>query len=77
MTQEKQLQEHLTETEQKILKYQELDKLAKQQNENEDDEDLDNFMSHLLAEKQLDKTEIRKLRVNILVLTKLNQFSFS
>lgn len=67
MDQEKRLREQLNETEQKIQKYQ-LDKLAKQRmSEADDDEDLDEFMSHLSREKQLDKTEIRKLRVNYLI----------
>lgn len=49
-------------TEENIAKYQERDKIAKQRKQNED-EDLDDFMSHLSSEKELDKTEIKNLRV--------------
>lgn len=61
----------ITEVERKILKYQDQDRLAKQQRDNED-EDLDDFMSHLSKEKALDKTEIKKLRVSVTVASRSN-----
>lgn len=61
---EAKIQQTIFDVEQKISNYQEREKLAKQQQDNED-EDLDDFMSHLSNEKALDKTEIKKLRVSI------------
>lgn len=62
---EKSLLANLADVEGKIEKYQ-LDKKTQQQSEGEDN-DLDDFMSHLTDEKQLDKTEIRKLKVSFLI----------
>ena len=59
---EKSLLKTISDAEAKIVRYQELTKLAKQQTD--DGEDLDDFMSNLSNEKRLDKTEIRKLRVS-------------
>lgn len=61
----------ITEVDKKILKYQDQEKLAKQQRDNEDD-DLDDFMSHLSKEKALDKTEIKKLRVSVAIAFSFN-----
>lgn len=63
LDEETKIQQTIAEVEQKISKYQEQDKLAKQRRDN-DDEDLDDFMLHLSNEKTLDKTEIKKLRVS-------------
>lgn len=63
MEEETNIQQTIAEVEQKISKYQEQDKLAKQRRDEEDD-DLDDFMSHLSNVKALDKTEIKKLRVS-------------
>lgn len=52
----------IKEVEEKITKYHEQDKIAKQRKQDEN-EDLDDFMSNLSSEKELDKTEIKKLRV--------------
>lgn len=56
--------ENIAGTEAKIARYQELDRKAKQANADDNEEDLDDFMSNLSNEKQLDKTEIKKLRVS-------------
>lgn len=53
----------MKEMEEQIAEHQELNRAAKQRRDNED-EDLDEFMSHLSAEKNLDKTVIKKLRVS-------------
>lgn len=45
-----------------ILKYHEIVKRSKENNENQD-QDLDNFMKNLTEDSSIDKTEIRKLRV--------------
>lgn len=64
---ETKIQQAITEVEQKISDYQEREKLAKQRRDVDDDDDLDDFMSHLSNEKALDKTEIKKLRVSVQV----------
>lgn len=56
--------ENIAGTEAKITRYQELDRKAKQAKSDDNEEDLDDFMSNLSNEKQLDKTEIKKLRVS-------------
>lgn len=63
----------ITEVDRKILKYQEQEKMDKQRRDNEDD-DLDDFMSHLSKEKALDKTEIKKLRVSVAAAFIFNAF---
>lgn len=50
------------EIEMKIEKFRLIEKKAKQNAENDDD--LDDFMSKLSKETNVDKTEIRKLKVN-------------
>lgn len=78
---ERKIQQTIVEVEQKISKYQEQEKVAKQRRE-DDDDDLDDFMSHLSNEKAIDKTEIKKLRVSNLPLkitfksTENNEFTF-
>lgn len=63
MEEEEKLRSKVAEIESRIDDYQNSELLAKQSHANETD-DLDEFMSGLSNEKMLDKTDIRKFRVN-------------
>lgn len=69
---EKKLQSQLQETEKRIERYQQSEKASKQK-EAMDVDDLDDFMSGLSSEKQMDKTDVRKCRVRIMTI----QFSLN
>ncbi|XP_055678956.1 kanadaptin [Lutzomyia longipalpis] len=62
LEQQRKIQSQLDEIEQKIENFKESEKAAKMTTQNED-EDLDDFMTNLRNEKLIDKAEIRKLRV--------------
>lgn len=65
MAEEQALLENISTIEKKIAKYHS-DKKAKSAAECDNDDDLDDFVSNLSNEKQLDKTEIRKMRFDVL-----------
>lgn len=67
MDEEKKLQAQLLETEKRIDRYQQMEKASKEK-EAMDVDDLDDFMSGLSSEKQMDKADVRKCRVK----TKIN-----
>lgn len=67
MEEEQKLKTQLIETEKRIERYQELDRAAKAK-EAMDVDDLDDFMSGLSSEKQMDKADIRKCRVKFTML---------
>lgn len=62
MEEEKKLQLQLTETENRIARYQQQERATKEK-EAMDVDDLDDFMSGLSNEKQMDKADVRKCRV--------------
>ncbi|XP_031639775.1 kanadaptin [Contarinia nasturtii] len=57
------LQSQLTETEKRIERYQQMEKVSKQNDAM--DVDLDDFMSGLSSEKKMDKAEVRKCRFEL------------
>lgn len=63
MDEEKKLQTQLLETEKRIERYQQLEKASKEK-EAMDVDDIDDFMSGLSNEKQMDKADVRKCRVS-------------
>lgn len=63
MAEEQKLQSQLAETEQRIERYQQIEKASKAK-ASIDVDDLDDFMSGLSNEKQMDKADVRKCRVN-------------
>lgn len=65
LAEEQALLENISTIEKKIAKYHS-DKKAKSAAECDNDDDLDDFVSNLSNEKQLDKTEIRKMRFDVL-----------
>lgn len=65
LDEEKKLQTQLTETEQRIERYQMMEKESKEK-EAMDVDDLDDFMSGLSSEKKMDKAEVRKCRVSLI-----------
>lgn len=62
LKQEKEICEKLTNVEKKIARYQEVSKRSKASS-NDAEDDLDSFMKNLSDDNKIDKTEIRKLRV--------------
>lgn len=68
MEEEKKLQSQLEETEKRIERYQQMEKASKEK-EAMDVDDLDDFMSGLSSEKQMDKADVRKCRVSLLKYT--------
>lgn len=66
MEEEEKLQTQLIETEKRIERYQQLEKAIKEK-EAMDVDDLDDFMSGLSSEKQMDKADVRKCRVRFII----------
>lgn len=62
--QETELLERMSTIKDKILRYQEESKRTKEKKAAQNEDDLDDFMNNLSHEKEMDKTEIRKLRVS-------------
>lgn len=62
MVEEQKLHTQLAETEQRIERCQQIEKAFKEKESMEVD-DLDDFMSGLSSEKQMDKADVRKCRV--------------
>lgn len=60
------MQSQLIETEKRIERYQQLEKEAKEK-QSIDVDDLDDFMSGLSSEKQMDKADVRKCRVRCII----------
>lgn len=62
LDEEKKLQAQLEDTEKRIERYQQMEKASKEKDAMDVD-DLDDFMSGLSNEKQMDKADVRKCRV--------------
>lgn len=78
LDEEKTLIDKIVLVEAQIAKYQEMEKTAKQNQEIEDnDGDLDDFMSTLQPEKALDKTDIKRYRVSRAIYSYLTKSTFS
>lgn len=66
LEEETKLRKQFEETEKRIERYQQMEKASKEK-EAMDVDDLDDFMSGLSSEKQMDKADVRKCRVRLII----------